>query len=456
MNEISSRKKGKSVYEKALCVHARYHGKVQCMPKCPITRTEDFALYYTPGVAEPCRAIETQPDLVYEYTNKGNSIAIVTDGSRVLGLGDIGPEAGLPVMEGKAMLFKYLGGVDAVPVCLSTHDPSKIIETVKLLQPTFGGINLEDIEQPKCFAILDALRESMHIPVWHDDQQGTATATLAGLINALKVVGKDMKNIRIVLFGMGAANIAVYRTLMSLGVSSKAITACDEFGLLHRGRSDIEEKQDEFYDLWQICQSTNPDNLTGNPGKAFEGADVCIAFSASGPDIISPDWIRRMAPDSILFACANPVPEIWPEKAIAAGARIVATGRSDFDNQLNNSLVFPGLFRGVLDSGASTVTDEMVFAAANALAGYAEAKGLSNRYILPTMGDWKLAAAVATATAMKAQEQGIARTMHSRDEYHHMVTKFIGDVRQGVDRMFKAETSGETSDEYLVGEETAA
>jgi len=382
----------------------------------------------------------------FNYTNKGNTIAIVTDGSRVLGLGDIGPEAGLPVMEGKAMLFKYLGGVDAVPICLATHDPQKIVETVELLQPSFGGINLEDIEQPKCFAILDALRKSLHIPVWHDDQQGTATATLAALINAVKVVGKDLKKIRIMMHGMGAANIAVYRTLMSTGMDPENIIACDEHGLLHKGRTDVEERQDEYYDLWRVCQETNPDNLTGSPDKAYEGADVCIAFSASGPDIIDPKWVNTMAADSIVFACANPVPEIWPDKAHEAGARIVATGRSDFKNQLNNSLIFPGLFRGVIDSGAYTVTEEMVYAAAKALAKYAESKGLSPDYILPGMDDWKLSVTVATATAMKAQQQGIARTTHSKEAYYEYALTRIAEVRHEVDSIYKTKTSGEVSD----------
>jgi malate dehydrogenase (oxaloacetate-decarboxylating) len=448
MNYVSSALKASDMHEKALRVHARYRGKIQSMPKCPITRVEDFALYYTPGVAEPCRAIEKNAEMVYNYTNKGNSVAIVTDGSRVLGLGNIGPEAGLPVMEGKAMLFKYLGGVDAVPLCLSTNDPQEIVETVEFLQPSFGAINLEDIEQPKCFAILDALRKSLHIPVWHDDQQGTATATLAALINAVKVVDKEMKKIRIVMFGMGAANVAVYRTLVGFGIDPQSIVACDEHGLLHKGRSDVEEHQDEYYDLWRICQATNPDNLTGEVSTAFEGADVCISFAASGPDIIQPEWISNMASDPIVFACSNPVPEIWPEKAKAAGARIVCTGRSDFENQLNNSLVFPGLFRGVIDSGACTVTEEMVYAAAQALAKYAEAKGLSPNYVLPGMDDWKLAASVATATALKAQEQGIARTTHSSDAYHEYALNRIAEVRHEVDSIFKTQTSGEMSDEY--------
>jgi malate dehydrogenase (oxaloacetate-decarboxylating) len=436
MNYASSRQNSNEIYKKALRVHSKYSGKIQSMPKCPIRGNEDFSVYYTPGVAEPCREIEHHPEKVFEYTNKGNTVAIVTDGSRILGLGDIGPEAGLPVMEGKAMLFKYLGGVDAVPLCLKTQSIDQIVETVELLQPSFGGVNLEDISQPKCFAVLDALKKSLDIPVWHDDQQGTATATLAALINALKVTNRDMNSIRIVMMGMGAANIAVYRTLMSVGVNPEAIVACDEHGLLHRGRFDIEQQQDEFYDLWEVCKSTNPSRLTGDVGAAFEDADVCIAFSATGPDIIQPQWVSRMAKNAIVFACANPVPEIWPELAKKAGARIVATGRSDFENQLNNSLVFPGLFRGVLDSGASKITDQMVYAAALALAEYAESKGLSDGYILPSMEDWKLAAVVATATAMQAKEEGIARCRFERDKYHQCVVDRIELVRSQVDDLF--------------------
>ncbi len=427
----------KDVSTRALHLHALYKGKVQVMPKCPVEGGEDFAILYTPGVAEPCRAIQTAPEDVYRYTNKGNTIAIVTDGSRVLGLGDIGPEAGLPVMEGKALLFKFLGGVDAVPICLDTKDPDRIVETVRLLQPSFGGVNLEDIAQPKCFGILDSLRERLDIPVWHDDQQGTATATIAGLVNALKVVGKALSDIRIVMIGVGAANVAVFRMLDTLGVDPGAITACDSRGLLHRGRRDIEEEQDAFYDKWNICRTTNPDNLTGDPSSSFIGADVCIAFSKPEPGVIDPAWVRTMNRDAIVFACANPMPEIWPSEAKAAGARIVATGRSDFPNQLNNSLVFPGLFRGVLDAGATTITDEMIHAAAMALAGYAEARGLDDDHILPTMDDWELPAAIAATTAETAQGQGIAGTALSRDELYQNALRRIGEIRQATHRIFE-------------------
>jgi malate dehydrogenase (oxaloacetate-decarboxylating) len=416
----------------AMRLHPLYRGKIQMMPKCPIRGGEDFAIWYTPGVAAPCRAIRESPELVYEHTNKANTIAVVSDGSRVLGLGNIGPEAGLPVMEGKALLFKYLGGVDAVPLCLASQEPDDIVRTVQLVAPSFGGINLEDIAQPKCFRVLDALRDDLGIPVWHDDQQGTATAVAAGLMNALKVVGKELSQVRIVMFGMGAANVSVYRLLTDIGVEPQAIVACDSKGILGRGRHDIEETQDTFYDKWQVCTHSNPDGLAGDPAQAFKGADVCIAFSRSGPNIIAPDWIETMAQDAVVFACANPVPEIWPWDAEAAGVRIVATGRSDFPNQLNNSLVFPGVFRGVLDVRATAITGEMAFAAALALAGYAEVQGLEDAHILPRMDDWEVAAAIAAATGEKAQEQGIARTSLSHGELFQLASETIGKAREAV------------------------
>jgi malate dehydrogenase (oxaloacetate-decarboxylating) len=422
--------------DKALRLHRLYRGKVQVMPKCPVRGREDLAIWYTPGVAAPCRAIQAEPDLVYEHTNKANSIAIVSDGSRVLGLGNIGPEAGLPVMEGKALLFKYLGGVDAVPLCLATQDPDEIVETVRRLEPAFGGINLEDIAQPKCFRVLDRVRAALGIPVWHDDQQGSSTAAVAGLINALKVVEKDLGKVRIVMFGMGAANVATYRLLTATGVDPQAIVACDSKGLLHAGRSDIEARRGEFYDKWEVCTRTNPDRLAGEPGQAFRGADVAIAFSQSGPDVIAPEWIADMARDAVVFACANPVPEIWPQQAKAAGARIVATGRGDFPNQLNNSLVFPGLFRGVLDVRAKTVTDEMAYAGALALAGFAELQGLEDDHVLPAMDDWEVAAAIAAAVGEKAQEQGLARTELAHGALYEQALETIRAAREASRRLF--------------------
>ena len=296
-------------------LHPFYRGKVQLVPKCPIRGPEDWAIWYTPGVAAPCKAIVENPERVYEYTNKGNVIAIVSDGSRVLGLGDIGPEAGLPVMEGKALLFKYLGGVDAVPLCIRASDEEEIVRVVKALEPSFGGINLEDIAQPKCFRVLERLRAEMRIPVWHDDQQGSATVVLAALLNALKIVGKELRSVRIAMIGMGAANVATYRLLKSAGIAPRLVIACDSKGILHEGREDIQRQQGQFLEKWQVCTETNGDRVIGSIAEALRGADVCIAFSQSGPGVIRPSWIGTMARDAIVLACANPVPEIWPWEA---------------------------------------------------------------------------------------------------------------------------------------------
>jgi len=403
---------------------------MQTTPKCAIRGFEDFAIWYSPGVAAPCRAIQKDPDLVWAYTNKANSIAIVTDGTRVLGLGDIGPEAGLPVMEGKAMLFKYLGGVDAVSICLATKDPDEIIRTVRLLEPAFGGINLEDISQPKCFRILDALRGQMGIPVWHDDQQGTATSLLAGLLTALSIVGKDLRHVRLVMVGMGAANVASYRLLTANGADPRAIVACDSKGTLHKGRHDIEEEQARFADKWRVCIESNADGVTGGIAEALRGAEVCIAFSASGPGIIRPEWIKAMAPNAIVFACANPVPEIWPWEAKDAGARIVATGRGDFPNQLNNSLVFPGLFRGALDVRARRITDGMATAVARELARFATERGIHDGDILPRMDEWDAFPRVAAAAGMAAQAEGVARLQRSHPELQAHAAKLMREARE--------------------------
>jgi malate dehydrogenase (oxaloacetate-decarboxylating) len=402
----------------AMELHPHYRGKVQIAPKCAIRGYDDFAIWYTPGVAAPCRAIQESADLAYEYTNKGNTVAIVSDGTRVLGLGDIGPLAGLPVMEGKALLFKFLGGVDAIPICLDTKDPYRIILAVKWLQPAFGGINLEDISQPKCFRVLDMLRSDpgVKIPVWHDDQQGTATVILAGLINALKVVGKRLDEIKVVLIGTGAANIATLRLLLASGVQFSNIIACDSKGILHPARQDIAQRKIEFVDKWRICQKSNAEGRRGGPQEALRGADVCIACSRPGPGTILPEWITGMAEEAIVFSCANPIPEIWPWEAKEAGARIVGTGRSDFPNQINNSLGFPAIFRGVLDVRATTITDEMAIAAAEELARCAEEHGLSEEYIVPAMDDWHVFPREAAAVGVQAQKQGVARLSASYEE----------------------------------------
>jgi malate dehydrogenase (oxaloacetate-decarboxylating) len=423
--------------EEVLRLHARYQGKTQIIPKVPIRDAADLALWYTPGVAVPCRAILADPTRIHELTNKANLIAIVSDGSRVLGLGNIGPHAGLPVMESKALLFKHLGGVDAVPICLATQDAGELVRTVQLLEPSFGGINLEDIAQPRCFRVLEELRKTMPIPVWHDDQQGSATALLAGLIGALKVVGKKSGSVRIAMVGMGAANVATYRLLKAYGVDPAQIVACDTKGTLHRDRADIAQQQAKFPEKWMVCQETNREAVAGGIAEALRGADVCIAFSASGPGVIQLDWVRKMAKEAIVFACANPNPEIWPWDAAEAGARIVASGRGDFPNQLNNSLVFPGIFRGTLDARATTISDEMALAAALELARCAEERVLSERAILPTMTDWKVVPRVAAATAIKAQEQGLARITHTREEYLESATRRIAGSQHALQTLMR-------------------
>ncbi len=425
----------------AMRLHPFYRGKIQTMAKVPVRDWDDFSIWYTPGVAAPCRAIAAEPELVYEYTNKANTVAIVTDGTRVLGLGDIGPRGGMPVMEGKALLFKYLGGVDAVPLCLDTRSAEDIVNTVRLIQPTFGGINLEDIAQPRCFDVLDTLRAdpAIEIPVFHDDQQGTATVLLAGLLNALKLTNRDIRNTRFAMVGMGAANVATLRLLRANGVSLEQVVACDSRGILHRERGDVIARQDEFPDKYLLCTESNVDDLRGGPSEAMRSADVLIAFATPGPGTIKPEWVKDMAQDSIVFACSNPVPEIWPWEAYDAGARIVGTGRSDFANQLNNSLGFPGIFRGALDVRARTITDEMCLAAAQALADLGEARGLDDQHIVPDMQEPDLYAHEATAVGLKAIEQGLARVSLSEQELFDGAVARIATARAMIDTMMERE-----------------
>ncbi len=423
--------------EDAMKLHPFYRGKMQTLPKCRVRDFNDFAIWYTPGVAEPCRAIQADKEKVYDYTNKWNTVAVVSDGTRVLGLGDIGPEAGMPVMEGKALLFKYLGGVDAVAICLDTKDPDEIIQAVKWLQPSFGGINLEDFSNPKCFYILDTLRREMDIPVWHDDQQGTAAVTLAGMINALKIVGKKKEDIKLTVIGIGAANVAILRVMFADGFKAENTIIVDSKAILHTGRTDLEEKQKGNPYKWDLCQRTNPEKRAGGIAEALKGADVCISLSKSGPDVILPEWIKSMAKDSIVFACANPIPEIWPWEAKEAGAKIVATGRSDFPNQVNNSTGFPAIFRGTLDVRARTITDEMCIVAAYELAKCAEDRGISEDYIAPTMAESEPFIREAVAVAMKAQEQGVARIKASREELTKQAEKMIRESRETVALLMK-------------------
>ena len=424
--------------EDALRLHAFYRGKMQTVPKCQVRNIDDFAIYYTPGVAEICRQIKADESKLSQLTNRWNTIAVVSDCTRVLGLGDIGPKAGYPVMEGKCLLFKYLGGVDAVPICLDTKDPEKIIQAVKWLQPSFAGVNLEDIAHPKCFYILDRLRKEAEIPVWHDDQQGTATVMLAGLINAMKIVGKRIEEVRIVLNGAGAANVACARLLFAYGARPENCLMLDSKGLLHLGRKDIEERKDEFAYKWQLCQITNREGRTGGLSEALSGADVLISYSKPGPGVITAEQIRLMAKDAICFVCANPIPEIWPWEAKEAGARIVATGRSDFPNQVNNSIGFPAIFRGVLDVQARTITDEMCIAAAEELARFAEEQGINEDYIAPTMEQPEAFVREAVAVGLKAQEQGVARLKLEPEELRRRAESAIMGARRAHDSLVES------------------
>ncbi len=428
-NEEELLAKANKPQEIASELHSYYKGKIAVTPKCRVKDLRDFDVWYSPGVASPCRDIVKNPEKVYELTCKWNTVAVISDGTRVLGLGDIGPHAALPVMEGKALIYKYLGGVDAFPICLDTKDPDKFIETVLLLHPSFGGINLEDIAQPKCFDILDRLRKESPIPVWHDDQQGTATVTLAGLVNALKVVDKKIEDVKIVFMGAGAANIRISELVFRAGADAKKCIMYDSKGSLHKNRTDINDNP-SLKEKANICRISNEKCFDGPIDEALRGADVLIALSKPGPDSVKSQWISKMAKDSIVFVCANPVPEIWPWEAKKAGARIVATGRSDFPNQVNNSLGFPGIFRGVLDVRAKTITDEMCIAAAMELAKTAEDKGLSEDYIIPTMDEWEVFPREAAAVGTKAIEQGIAENIMTREEIYKTAEAIISKARQ--------------------------
>lgn len=422
----------------ALRLHKFYGGKTQTALRCRVRDFDDFAIWYTPGVAAPCREIAENRERVYDYTSKWNTIAVVSDGTRVLGLGDIGPEAGLPVMEGKALLFKYLGAVDAVPIMLDTKDPDEIIEMVLKLQPSFGGINLEDIANPKCFRILDTLRSRANIPIWHDDQQGTASVMLAALINAAKLVNKKLTDMRIVFFGAGASNVACTRLIFAYGADPANCLVLDSKGILGEHRADIYKRRAEFPQKWRLCQITNREGIEGDLALALRGADALIALAQSGPDVIQPDWIKAMAADPIVFAAANPIPEIWPWDAQEAGAAVVATGRSDFPNQVNNSLGFPGIFRGTLDVRATTITDEMAIAASITLAEMAEEGDFSAERILPSMDDWDIFPRIAAAVAVKAQEQGVALLETTYDAEYERAELLIRCARETTQAMMRA------------------
>lgn len=378
------------------------NGKIEVVSKTPVKDTRDLTLAYTPGVAEVCREIVKDREKVYEYTSKGNLVAIITDGSRILGLGDIGPEAGLPVMEGKSILFKTLGGVDAFPLCLASKDPDLFIETVKNISPVFSGINLEDIATPKCFYIEKRLKEELDIPVFHDDQHGTSVVVLAGLINALKVVGKKISEVKVVMNGAGSSGIAISRFLLSAGVKHANMYVVDTTGILCSGRKENMNPYKE-----ELASLTNPERKQGNLADAVKGADVLIG--ASGPNLFTEDMIRSMAEDAIVFPIANPMPEIDPEKAKKAGARIVATGRSDYPNQINNVLGFPAIFRGALDTRARDINEAMKLAASYAIASIVSEDELSEDYIITTPVDERVMPAEAAAVAEAAIKTGVAR-----------------------------------------------
>ena len=383
----------------ALEKHYEWHGKLSVEAKTPVDSAETLSIAYTPGVAAPCLEIQKDPAKSYELTGRGNTVAVVTDGSAVLGLGNIGPEAGMPVMEGKCVLFKAFGGIDAIPLCLRTQDPDEFVHAVALLAGSFGGINLEDISAPRCFEIETRLKKLCDIPVFHDDQHGTAVVSLAGLTNALALVGKRMEDVRVVTSGAGAAGTAIIKLLLARGLKNVIMT--DKDGVVYEGRPGMDPH------LAEMASLTNPEKRTGTLADVIAGADVFIGVSA--PNVLSPDMVRTMAKEPVIFACANPTPEIMPEDAHAAGAAVVATGRSDYPNQINNVLAFPGIFRGALDVRASDINDEMKLAAADALAAVAREDGLRADHVIPEAFDPRMRDAVATAVAEAARRSGVAR-----------------------------------------------
>ena len=386
--------------KESLKKHSEWKGKIEVVSRVPVSTKEDLALAYTPGVAQPCLEIQKDLDKSYELTRRHNMCAVITDGSAVLGLGDIGPEAGMPVMEGKSVLFKAFGDVDAFPLCIKTKDVDEFVNTVYLLSGSFGGVNLEDISAPRCFEIERKLKEKCDIPIFHDDQHGTAIITLAGLLNALKVVGKEKENVRIVTSGAGAAAVSIVRLILSAGF--KNVVMCDRNGAIYEGR-----KEGMNWIKEEMAQCTNSEKRKGTLAEMLVGADIFIGVSA--PGLVTSDMVRSMAEDAIVFACANPTPEIFPDEAKAAGAKVVATGRSDFPNQINNVLAFPGVFRGTFDVRAKDINEEMKLAAARALAELIPEEELGADYIIPKAFDPRVGKAVASAVAKAAKDSGAAR-----------------------------------------------
>jgi len=415
---------------KALEFSKFYGGKVTVAPKVPVRSLDDFSIWYTPGVAAVSRAIEADPDLSFEYTGRWNTVAVVTDGSRVLGLGNIGPEGALPVMEGKALIYNYLGGVNAIPLPIRVDTEDGLISFVRALEPSVGGVNLEDIESPKCFDILERLRDELKIPVWHDDQQGTAGVTLAALFNALELTGRKLRGSKIVLFGAGAANIAAERLLVKAGANPRDLIVLDSKGILEPDREDMDRLM--LRNRWKhdIALRTNGERVKGGLRDALKGADALVAAAGNGPEMIKPAEIRVMNQKAIAFFLANPVPEMLPDAALAAGAEIVATGRSDYPNQVNNSLLFPAIFRGALDVRAKTITDTMVIDAAMELAAFARERGVNRNYIIPNMLQWEVYPRVAATVGQAAVKEGVARRKLSRKESLAAATETIEHSRK--------------------------
>ncbi|WP_456298921.1 NAD(P)-dependent malic enzyme [Maledivibacter halophilus] len=403
------------IKEKSLLLHKTNRGKLKVESRVPLENGEDLSLAYTPGVAEPCKEINKDKNLVYEYTSKGNFVAVVSDGTAVLGLGNIGAEAALPVMEGKSILFKGFGGVDAFPICLGTTDVDDIVRTVKLLEPSFGGINLEDIGAPACFEIEKRLKECMNIPVFHDDQHGTAIVALAGLLNALKLVNKRIEDVKIIINGAGAAATAVAKLIISNG--GENIIVCDRKGAIYKGKYGMDNPKEE------LANMTNKENIDGELKEVIKGADIFIGLSAA--NVMTSEMVKTMANKPIIFAMANPVPEIMPDEAKKGGVAIMATGRSDFPNQINNVLAFPGIFRGALDIRATDINEEMKIAAAKAIANIIEEDELNPEYIIPDPFDKRVALKVAVAVAKAAMDSGVAQINLDINEYQQQVENLV-------------------------------
>ena len=419
--------------ELALRAHRFYNGKMQTLPKAPVMGFNWFNAWYTPGVSKISTTIRDDNDTSYELSGRGNLVAVVSDSTRVLGDGDCTPPGGMGVMEGKAFLMKYLGGVNGIALCVDSrgpdgkNDPQKIIDFVKMSQHSFGAINLEDISQPNCYKVLDVLREECDIPVWHDDAQGTACVTLAGLFNALKLVDKKLEDVKIVYFGAGASNATIARIVNTAGADPARSIMFDSTGALHAGRKDIEDDK-RFYRKWELCQVTNPGKVE-TMEEAMQDADVLIALSRPGPDVIKKEWIEKMADKSIVFVCANPVPEIYPYAAKEAGAHIVATGRGDFPNQVNNSIGFPGILKGALMVRASKITDNMAIAAAEAIARFSEKRGIHTEDIIAKMSESKVFPFEAADVAMQAIKDGVARKEMTWQEAYDLAQQDIEEAR---------------------------